>query len=133
MFDTNQAITDAIFLLLFTILLRKMFFVKLSFSQKLCVSGIKYPSVFVFIMVEVHAQIEFFSFFLRAYVLGAENYACLKPNPNSPSYCLFSGLRHSFNLFPFLGSFLFSTGVCNFKYFSWGFQNSFKNFSTLKT
>lgn len=62
------------FLLFFTILLRKMFFVKLSFSHNLCVTGVKCPSVFVFIIVEVRAQIEFFSFFLRAYVLGAENY-----------------------------------------------------------
>lgn len=51
-----------------------MFFVKLSFSHNLCVTGVKCPSVFVFIIVEVRAQIEFFSFFLRAYVLGAENY-----------------------------------------------------------
>lgn len=104
-----------------------------SFSQNLCVSGVKCPSVFVFIMVEVHAQIQFLSFFLRPYVLGAENYKCLKPNPDSPAYCLFSGLRYSLNLFPFLGSFLSSASICNFKYFSWGFHNSLKNFSTLKT
>jgi len=84
-------------------------------------------------MVEVHPQIKFFSLFLRAYVLGAENYKCLKPNPSSPSYCLFSGLRYSLNLFHVRGSFLFSTGVCNFEYFSWRFCNSLKNFSSLKT
>lgn len=68
-----------------------MFFVKL-FSQNLCVSGIGCPSVFVFTVVEVYAQIEFFRVFLRAYVLGAESCECLKPNPHSSFYCLFFGL-----------------------------------------
>lgn len=36
MFDTNQAIADAILLLLFSLLLKKMFFVKLFFTEPLC-------------------------------------------------------------------------------------------------
>lgn len=65
------------FFVSFTIL-RKMFFVKLSFflSQNLCVSDTECPSVFVFMMVGVHAKIEFCSFFMRACVLGAENDQC---------------------------------------------------------
>lgn len=88
MLRTSAIANAEFFLFFFTILFMKMFFVKLSFSQN-SVSDIKCPSVFVFITVKVHAQIEFFSSFMRAYVLGDENYKCLKPNIILPPIAYF--------------------------------------------